>query len=139
MDPQESRLWKLFVNMCLAVLILMVLGDLVAEEYMDEEIGRDAIEIVELFLSLILLTDISISFIKARDRKAFLKKNFIKIIAVFPWGALFRGLALLRIETEIPMIGEALVLESEALAAQRVAGGAGKGFRLFAKLKELFE
>ncbi len=130
MDPQESKHWKLFINLCLILLILLVLGDFLIPEFMEYELGRELIEIVELFLSLILLMDISISFVKAKDRKTFLKKNFIRIIAVFPWGFVFKGFALLRLEAEIPIISEFFLVQSKGLAAQKVVGGAGKSFRL---------
>jgi hypothetical protein len=136
MDPQDFPHWKTFINLCLAALILLILGDFFAPDYLHHEIGEEALEAAELVLSLILLTDITISFVKAADKKAFLRKNMLKIIAVFPWGALFRGLALLRIEAELPILSELLLAETEAAAVGKVAT---KGFKLTAKAKELFD
>jgi hypothetical protein len=136
MDPQDLPHWKTLMNLCLAALILLILGEFIAPDYMHHEIGEETLEVVELVLSLILLTDIAISFVKASDKKTFLKKNILKIIAVFPWGAALRGLALLRIEAELPVLSELLVAETEVAAVGRVAG---KGFKLTTKAKELFE
>ena len=131
MDPQQHPHWNLFTNAALALLILMIIGDLLLPEMMETYIGRENMEVAELIFSLIILTDITISFVKAADKKTFLKKNIVKIIAVFPWGAFFRGLALLRIEAELPMLAELAAAERTAVA--------GRGFRLFTKAKELFE
>jgi RNAse (barnase) inhibitor barstar len=136
MDPQELPHYKVFINACLAVLIILILGEFIYPDYIHHEVGEENLEIIELVLSLILLTDIAISFVKAADKKTFLKKNMLRIIAVFPWGFVFRGLALLRIEAELPMLTEFLAAETEAAAAGRFAG---RGFRLTAKAKELFE
>ncbi|MFP3950033.1 MAG: hypothetical protein ACLFUZ_02995 [Candidatus Micrarchaeia archaeon] len=131
MDPQQHPHWNLLTNTVLALLILMILGDLVFPELLEEHIGKENMEVSELVFSLIILTDITISFVKATDKKTFLKKNIIKIIAVFPWGAVFRGLAILRVEAELPMLAELAAAERTAVA--------GRGFRLVTKAKELFE
>lgn len=139
MDPQEFKHWRLFINLSLVLLIVLILSEVFIPETIEAELEMDNLLTLELILSLIILFDIAISFVKATDKIAFLKKNFIKIIAVFPWGFTFRAFALLRIEAEIPILAEALAVETEAVAAERVAGGAGRGFRIFAKLRELLE
>jgi hypothetical protein len=136
MDPQDLPHWKAFINICLAIFILLIIAEFVFPDFMHHEVGEETIEVAELLLSLILLGDILISLVKAADKKAFLKKNALRIIAVFPWGALFRGFALLRIEAELPLLSELFVAETEVAAAGRVAG---KGLKLTAKAKELFE
>lgn len=136
MDPQDLPHWKAFINACLAVLIILIMGEFIYPDYFHHEIGEEKLEIAELVLSLVLLTDIAISFVKASDKKTFLKKNMLRIIAVFPWTALFRGLALLRIEAELPVLTELFAAETEAAAVGRIAG---RGFKLTAKAKELFE
>jgi hypothetical protein len=138
-DPQNFRNWRLFTNLCFTLLLVLILAEVLAPEAVETEIGVDSMMGMEFALSLVVLLDIAISFRKAADKKAFLKKNIIKIIAVFPWGFTFRALSFLRIEAEIPLVGKAVALESEAVAVERVASGAGKGFRLFAKLQELLE
>gem|GEM_PF-6054821 len=117
----------------------MIFGEFLIPELMEHEIGIDNLAISELILSLLVLLDMSISFVKATDKKTFIKKNIFKTIAIFPWGVAFRGLALLRIEAEIPYLAQLFAVESEAIAAERVAGGAGRGFRLITKIKELIE
>lgn len=139
MDPQNFPHWRPFINICLALLILLILLEFIFPEPLEQNLGAENLEVFELLLSLVILTDLAISFVKAEDKKTFLKKNFIKIIAVFPWGFAFRGLALLRIEAELPFLAEFLAIESEGLAAQKVASGAGKGFRLFTKITELLD
>lgn len=139
MDPQNFAHWRTFINLCLALLIVMIFGEFLIPEFMEHEIGIDNLAIMELVLSLLVLMDLSISFVKSADKVTFLKKNAIKIIAVFPWGVAFRGLALLRIEAEIPYLAQIFAVESEAIAAQKIAGGAGKSFRLITKVKELVE
>ncbi len=139
MDPQNSIYWRVFINLCLGLLILMIFGDILIPEIMEHEIGLDTLAILELVLSLLVLLDITISFVKATDKAAFLKKNIFKILAVFPWGFAFRGLALLRIEAEIPFLAQIFAVESEAIAASKLFTGAGKSFRLITKLKELVE
>ena len=139
MDPQNFPHWRNFVNVCLALLVIMIFGEFIAPELMEHEIGQGNLAVMELVLSLIVLMDIAISFVKTSDKKTFLKKNIFKIIAVFPWGVAFRGLALLRVEAELPFLAQIFAVESEAVAAERVAGGAGRSFRLITKLKELIE
>ena len=117
----------------------MIFGEFLIPEIMEHEIGIDNLAVMELVLSLLVLLDLSISFVKSTDKVTFLKKNALKIIAIFPWGVAFRGLALLRIEAEIPYLAQIFAVESEAVAAHKVAGGAGKSFRLITKVKELFE
>ena len=139
MDPQNYAHWRTFINVCLALLIIMIFGEFLIPEIMEHEIGIDNLAVMELVLSLLVLLDLSISFVKSTDKVTFLKKNALKIIAIFPWGIAFRGLALLRIEAEIPYLAQIFAVESEALAAHNMAGGAGKSFRLITKIKELAE
>ena len=139
MDPQNYAHWRTFINVCLALLIIMIFGEFLIPEVMEHEIGIDNLAVMELVLSLLVLLDLSISFVKSTDKVTFLKKNALKIIAIFPWGIAFRGLALLRIEAEIPYLAQIFAVESEALAAHKMAGGAGKSFRLITKIKELAE
>jgi len=138
-DPQNYAHWRTFINVCLALLIIMIFGEFLIPEIMEHEIGIDNLAVMELVLSLLVLLDLSISFVKSTDKVTFLKKNALKIIAIFPWGIAFRGLALLRIEAEIPYLAQIFAVESEALAAHKMAGGAGKSFRLITKIKELLE
>jgi len=138
-DPQNYAHWRTFINVCLALLIIMIFGEFLIPEVMEHEIGIDNLAVMELVLSLLVLLDLSISFVKSTDKVTFLKKNALKIIAIFPWGIAFRGLALLRIEAEIPYLAQIFAVESEALAAHKMAGGAGKSFRLITKIKELAE
>ncbi len=136
MDPQELPYWKVFINACLAILLILIMGEFIYPDYFHHEIGEENLEIIELVFSLILLTDIAVSFVKAADKKTFLKKNMLRIIAVFPWGFVFRGLALLRIEAELPILSELFAAETEAAAVGRIAG---RGFKFTAKAKELFD
>jgi hypothetical protein len=138
-DPQTFPHWRAFINLCLALLISLILLEFIFPEALGHYVGAENLEVIELLLSLVILTDLAISFVKAEDKKTFLKKNFIKIIAVFPWGVAFRGLALLRIEAQFPFLAEFLAIESEGMVAQKVASGAGKGIRLFTKITELLD
>lgn len=132
MDPQEFPHWRLFINLCFALFVLLVLGEVLFPGELEHYAGPWNLAVLELILSLILLSDIAISFVKTKEgeRAAFLKKNAIRIIAVLPWGIFFNALSLLRIEAEIPLISEFMVAERTAIA--------GRGFRLAVKAKELF-
>lgn len=132
MDPQEFPHWRAFINACFALFVLLVIGEVFFPGEFEHYAGGANLAIIELLLSLILLSDIAISFVKTKEaeRAAFLKKNAIRIIAVLPWGIFFNALSLLRIEAELPLLSEFMVAERTAVA--------GRGFRLAVKAKELF-
>ncbi|MEM4272170.1 MAG: hypothetical protein QXH30_01140 [Candidatus Bilamarchaeaceae archaeon] len=84
---------------------------------------------MELLLSLILLSDIAISLVKARDRGLFFKKNALRILAVLPWGFIFSSLSFLRLG-ELPVLSEFAAGEAAIFT---------RGARLAAKTKEIAE
>ncbi len=129
MDPQKFKWWSLFINSCLALLIISVLAEIVFYDSIASMGLEGAMEIGELLLSLVLLTDLTISLVKAKDRGAFLRKNAIMIIAVLPWGFIFRALSFLRLG-ELPIFSELAAGEAAILS---------RGARLAAKTKEMVE
>lgn len=58
-----------------------------------------AIEVFELFVACVFLTDFGISYAKSPDKRVFLRKNWYMLIASIPilssWAELLRGLRLL--------------------------------------------
>lgn len=129
MDPQKFRHWSLFINSCLGLLILLVLAEMAFYNSIASMGLEGAMEMAELLLSLVLLTDITISLVKAKNRALFLRKNFIRIIAVLPWGVIFRSLSVLRLG-ELPIFSELAAGEAAVLS---------RGARLAAKTKEIAE
>lgn len=129
MDPQKFKWWSTFTNACLALLILLVLLEIFLYSEIYSMGLEGALETIELVLSLVLLSDITISLVKAKDRVEFLKKNAIRIIAVLPWGFIFSSLSFLRLN-ELPLLSEMAAGEAAIL---------GRGARLAAKTKEIVE
>ena len=129
MDPQKFDWWSLFINSCLALFILLVLVEMFFYGSIAAAGLERPLEIFELLLSLALLSDITISLVKAKDRSAFLKKNAIRIIAVLPWGFMFSSLSFLKLN-ELPIFSELAVGEAAILT---------RGARLAAKTKEIVE
>ena len=129
MDPQKFEWWSLFINSCLALFILLVLVEMFFYGSIAAAGLEQPLEIFELLLSLALLSDITISLVKAKDRSAFLKKNAIRIIAVLPWGFMFSSLSFLKLN-ELPIFSELAVGEAAILT---------RGARLAAKTKEIVE
>lgn len=129
MDPQKFKWWSAFINFCLVFFILLVLVEIFFYESIAAAGLEHPLEMAELLLSLVLLSDITISLVKAKDRSAFLKKNAIRIIAVLPWGFLFSSLSFLKLN-ELPIISEFAAGEAAILS---------RGARLAAKTKEIVE
>ena len=129
MDPQKFEWWSLFINSCLVFFILLVLVEMFFYESIAAAGLEQPLEIFELLLSLALLSDITISLVKAKDRALFLRKNFIRIIAVLPWGFMFSSLSFLKLN-ELPIISELAAGEAAILT---------RGARLAAKTKEIVE
>jgi len=95
----------------------------------------ETIETLEILLSCILIVDLIILYLESRSKYQFLKRNWLKIIAVFPFGLIFRALRILQIEQLIPMFASTGWF-SEAIMVERVAQFS-KGIKLFGKSTEL--
>jgi hypothetical protein len=79
------------------------------------------------------MADIYFSFLKSTDRKAFLKKNALKILVILPWGTIFRALSFIRLDglvAEIPVLADLFAMEKAGSAASKTILIAEKSKRL---------
>ncbi|MEW5996523.1 MAG: hypothetical protein AB1657_02930 [Candidatus Micrarchaeota archaeon] len=123
MDFQGTRMWRLAVAASLAFLVLAVLAELLFMDWLAQHVSVQAIEYLTLFFTFILMCDIYLSFLKAADKKAFLKKNALKILILLPWGTIFRALSFLRLEgmfAEVPILADLLAAEKPGAAGKTV-------------------
>ena len=66
---------------------------------------KNFIKIIEVTATFILITDLVFWYRKAKSGYDFVTRNWIKIIAVFPFAFFFRALSILRVEAMFPAAG----------------------------------
>jgi len=132
---QHSNEWRLITKGALVLLLGFVLVEMLMYSFLEEIHLLETIETLEILLSCILIVDLIILYLESRSKYQFLKRNWLKIIAVFPFGLIFRALRILQIEQLIPMFASTGWF-SEAIMVERVAQFS-KGIKLFGKSTEL--
>jgi hypothetical protein len=134
MPLRRKEYWRVLVSASLILLIAMIALEMLVPEFLFSVLAEEAIGVSEVFLSGILLFDIYLGFLDARNKVLFLRRNMLRILVFLPWGAIFRGFALLKMEA----VFAELPLYSELIATERAANAA-KGIRLAGKVEELIE
>ncbi|MCK4319239.1 hypothetical protein KAW38_01570 [Candidatus Micrarchaeota archaeon] len=127
----HNKIWKVFVSICFWSLILVMGLEILSHEMNWELLPQMSFDILDFGLGTIVLFDIWLGYKEAADKWKYLRKNIIKIVAVFPLGVFFKFLRFERVVELIPLLSELPVLEGFF--------GAEKGVRSLAKLKEILE
>ncbi|MDD2655537.1 MAG: hypothetical protein PHQ80_02610 [Candidatus ainarchaeum sp.] len=123
MDMQKTRPWRALVFISLVGLVAIVFAELFFLDIAVQYLTKVQMEYLSLAFTMMLLLDIYISFLKASDKVAFLKKNSLKILVLLPWGTIFRALSFLKLESafaEIPLISDLFAMEKAGAVAKTV-------------------
>ncbi len=135
MDFQGTRAWRIAVSISIAFLIAIVVAELFLMDWISAYVSVQRLEYFTLAFTFVLMTDIYFSFLRSTDKKAFLKKNALKILILLPWGTIFRALSFIRLEglaAEIPIL-------SDLFAMEKAGAAAGKAVMIAEKAKRLAE
>ena len=133
MDFQGTRAWRVLVSLSLVFLIFAVIVELFLMEWLSSYISVQNLEQFTLIFTFVLMADIYFSFLKSTDKKAFLKKNALKILIILPWGTIFRALSFIRVDglvAEIPILADLFAMEKAGAAASKTILIAEKTKRL---------
>ncbi len=133
MDFQETRAWRLFIVFTVLCLLALILVEWFFMEALSPYFTIEMLEFLTLIFTFVLMLDIYVSFLKAKDKKKFLKNNMLKILIILPWGTFFRALSVLRLErafAEVPLIADILAMEKLGAAASSGAYIAKKAKRI---------
>jgi len=98
----HTKKWKKIINisivLILAILILEMLFHSTIESINVVINLSDVLWSLDIIVTLILALDIILWYNEAKNKYNFVRRNIVKIIAVFPFMLVFRGLQILRIE-----------------------------------------
>jgi hypothetical protein len=133
MDFQGTKAWRILVSVSLVFLIFAVITELFMMDWLSSYISVQNLEQFTLVFTFVLMADIYFSFLKSTDRKAFLKKNALKILVILPWGTIFRALSFIRLDglvAEIPVLADLFAMEKAGSAASKTILIAEKSKRL---------
>jgi hypothetical protein len=133
MDFQGTKAWRVLVSVSLVFLIFIVIAEFFLMDWLSSYISVQNLEQFTLVFTFVLMADIYISFLKSTDKKAFLKKNALKILIILPWGTIFRALSFIRLEgmfAEIPVLADLFAMEKAGAAASKTILIAEKTKRL---------
>jgi len=133
MDLQGTGAWKFLVTASIVLLVAVIIADLFLMDWFSAYIATQQLEYLTLVFTFVLIADIYMSFVKADDKKAFLKKNALKILILLPWGTFFRVLSFLRLEgtvAEIPLFADLFVVQKAGSAAEKTIMIAEKAKRV---------
>jgi hypothetical protein len=114
MDVQKTRPWRALVFISLVGLVTLVLAELFFLDAAIQYFTKVQLEYLSLAFTAVLLLDVYLSFLKASDKVAFLKKNSLKILVLLPWGTIFRALSFLKLESafaEVPLLSDLFAME----------------------------
>jgi len=133
MDFQGTKAWRVLVSVSLVFLIFIVIAEFFLMDWLSSYISVQNLEQFTLVFTFVLMADIYVSFLKSTDKKAFLKKNALKILIILPWGTIFRALSFIRLEgmfAEIPVLADLFAMEKAGAAASKTILIAEKTKRL---------
>lgn len=133
MDVQGSEAWRILVSISLVFLIFLLIAEFFMMDWLSAYISVQNLEQFTLVFTFVLIADIYFSFLKSTDKKAFLKKNALKILIILPWGTIFRALSFIRLEglvAEIPILADLFAMERAGAAASKTILIAEKTKRL---------
>ncbi|NYZ61019.1 hypothetical protein H0O01_04975 [Candidatus Micrarchaeota archaeon] len=133
MDFQGTKAWRVLVSISLVFLIFIVIAEFFLMDWLSPYISVQNLEQFTLIFTFVLMADIYFSFLKSTDKKAFLKKNALKILIILPWGTIFRALSFIRLEgmvAEIPILADLFAMEKAGAAASKTILIAEKTKRL---------
>jgi hypothetical protein len=122
MDMQKTRIWRALVFISLVGLVVIVLAELFFLDVAIHYLTKVQIEYLSLAFTAVLLLDVYLSFLKASDKVAFLKKNSLKILVLLPWGTIFRAFSVLKLEgvfAEVPLLSDLFAMEKAGAAASK--------------------
>lgn len=94
----HKKRWRLFVDVVLGLLILLLLSEILFHDQIVEIIPTSTIEMLELLFTGILALDLTLWYLEARNKYNFVRRNWIRIIAIFPFVPVFRFAQILRLE-----------------------------------------
>jgi len=95
--PDMLQWWQKIFLFAIAVSIVeFVVSVFVEYSHRLEEM----IHVFHLVVIMMIITDLVFEYIQADEKKDFLKKHWIEIIAIFPWGAVGRGARLTEMASE---------------------------------------
>ncbi|MFA5412595.1 MAG: hypothetical protein WC350_04590 [Candidatus Micrarchaeia archaeon] len=121
MDMQKTRPWRALVFISLVGLVALVLAELFFLDIAVQYLTKVQMEYFSLAFTAVLLVDVYLSFLKASDKVAFLKKNSLKILVLLPWGSIFRAFSFLKLEgvfAEIPLLSDLFAMEKTGAVAK---------------------
>jgi hypothetical protein len=127
-----TKLWKRIVLGSLIFMMASIAGEFFFHEYLTAHGWLEPIQLADVPVSLILLSDIALHFQDAKDKKRFLATHALEIIAVLPIAGvliMFRSLRFVPLMAEIPLI-------AELTAADKIIK-MEKSFRLLEGFREL--
>lgn len=135
MNFQGTKAWRVLVAASITLLLAAIAMEFFFMDWFSAYVSVQTIEYVTLACTFLLITDIYLSFLKSSDKKAFLRKNALRILILLPWGTIFRALSFLKFEqfaARIPVLADLFAMEKAGSAA-------GKTILIAEKTKRLAE
>ncbi len=100
MKTHPTQEWKRLVKITLLLFVSLTVLELFFHSQLEP--FENFIKIIEVTATIILITDLVFWYRKAKSGYDFVTRNWIKIIAVFPFAFFFRALSILRVESMFP-------------------------------------
>lgn len=139
----HTNRWRILVNLSLALLLTLLVFEIFFHEATQQPITIDPISVIwfiDAVLTGILVVDLVLWYSEAKDKYNFIRRNWIKIAAVFPFMMAFRGLQFLRLQEVLAFAFSGQTI-TEILAIERLLGFE-KGLRFVSKgtefVREIF-
>ncbi len=102
--PNYKKQWNKAVELSMPLLILTVLFDFFLSGIISNPGIHFAIGFIEVVCSTFIFIDLAMGVLRTKNKYSYLKKNFVRIIAVFPFAMLFRVLWVFQLEAIMPAV-----------------------------------
>lgn len=94
----HTKEWRLFVNIVLVMLVVSLMLELFIPEIIEQYIASESMEIFDISFTMVLASDLCLWYAEAKDKYNFIRRNWLRIIAVFPFMLTFRAVQVFRLE-----------------------------------------
>ena len=110
----KTRRWGQLVVLSLVIMLVTIILDVFYSEMIHANGLQTMIDAIDIPVTLVLFSDVTMRFNDSRDKKKFVKKNMLLIFSVLPISFALIGFRLLKlfpIIAELPLLSELIALE----------------------------
>ena len=130
----HTKEWKQIVGGSLILLLSFLFIEMLFHKSLSEQILK-TIDIFDILFTTVLAIDLILWYNEAKNKYNFIRRNWIKIIAVFPFMLVFRGIQFLRLEQFVGFAFSGEIIK-DILSIERLLKYE-KGVKLISKATEL--